>query len=317
MSLPRYEPMLATLWPAPFDDPDWIFEPKLDGFRTLLYWDGEDVLLRSRSGRDVTAVYPELAAFAGPSPIVLDGEIVVLDGEGVARFELMQQRTSVPVEGSSTLANFPARFVAFDVLYDDEDITALPIEDRVGRLAQLTLESPFNTSEVTPEQGIRLWGEIEDRGLEGMVAKRLGRPYASGRRSENWRKIPRVVRMRAVVGGFTPGQGGRASSFGSLLLGLNSPSGLRWVGAVGTGFSDSDLTAIRNALGEMESTSCPFVAHPELPRQATWVDPQLVAMVGYKEWTAHGKVRAPRFVGFTGDDPESVTWDSEGPKSEH
>ncbi|MDH3426134.1 MAG: non-homologous end-joining DNA ligase [Acidimicrobiia bacterium] len=317
MSLPKYEPMLATLWPQAFDDPEWLFELKLDGFRTLLYWDGHAVELRSRSGRDVTALYPELAIFSAESPLVVDGEIVVLDAEGASRFELMQQRTSVPAQGSSVLVEFPVRFVAFDLLYRGEDITALPTEDRVARLAQLAMTDPFEKSEVTPELGTRVWSEVERKGLEGIVAKRLGRPYTSGRRSDSWRKIPRVARMRAVVGGYTPGQGGRASSFGSLLIGLNSPSGLRLVGAVGTGFSDRDLDAIRAAVDEMETSDCPFVSEPELPREAKWVHPQLVAMVGYKEWTSHGKVRAPRFIGFTGDDPDSVTWESEGPGSGH
>ena len=317
MTLPRYEPMLATVWHDAFDDPDWVFEPKLDGFRTLLYWDGQAVHLRSRSGRDIADLYPELTGFTASQPVVLDGEIVVLDENGIARFELIQRRTSVPVEGGSTLSDFPVRFVAFDLLYEGEDITSLPVEDRIQRLARLTMPEFFDRSEVTPEHGTRLWEEAEEKGLEGIVAKRLGRPYLSGKRSEHWRKIPRVVRMRAVVGGYTPGQGGRASSFGSLLVGLNSPTGLRWVGAVGTGFSDSDLTAIRTALDEMEATNCPFVAEPELPREAKWVHPQLVAMVGYKEWTSHGNLRAPRFIGFTGDDPDSVTWDSEGPTSGH
>jgi bifunctional non-homologous end joining protein LigD len=307
--------MLATPWEHPFSDPEWIFEEKVDGFRTLLYWDGREVELRSRSGRDVTRQYPELSAFSAQRSCVLDGEIVVRDAGGHPRFESMQQRTGVPgpLGSDEMLAEFPIDFIVFDLLYDGEELIHLPLEERRQRLDTFELPHRVEVSAVVAEDGLGLWSTVLEQGLEGMVAKRLGRPYLPGRRAEHWRKISHVRSMRGVVGGFTPGEGGRDRSFGALLVGLWTEAGLRWVGSVGTGFDDAALAAIREALDQMIRPDSPFTVGPELPREATWVEPQLVARVGYKEWTKVGRLRAPRFQGFTDDDPESVTWESEGP----
>jgi bifunctional non-homologous end joining protein LigD len=116
-----------------------------------------------------------------------------------------------------------------------------------------------------------------------------------------------------VVGGYLPGEGGRAGSFGSLLLGLHDLAGLRWIGSVGSGFSDAALAAIREALDAMTIGECPFVRDSELPRAAVWVEPQLVAVVQYKEFTGSGRLRGPSFKGFTDDDPAAITWQAEGP----
>lgn len=298
--------MLATLWPDPFTDDDWLFEEKVDGFRTLLYWDGTGVQLRSRSGRDTTVFYPELTDFSARRPCVLDGEAVVRDDTGVPRFELMQHRTGVPTPGA--LEEFPLEFVAFDLLYDDEDITGLPIEDRRRRLEGLV--SPFTLSSVS-DDGLTVWAAVLERGLEGMVAKRRRSLYSSGRRSEAWRKVPRVQRVKAVVGGFTVGEGGRAATFGSLQVGLWRDGALVWVGSVGTGFTDSMLVAIRQALDQQRSDTSPFHPNADLPQGTQWVEPRLVAMIGIKEWTSYDRMRAPRFLGFTDDDVDSITWQSE------
>ena len=158
-----------------------------------------------------------------------------------------------------------------------------------------------------------MWSFVEDNDLEGIVAKRLGSRYTSGVRSPDWRKIGFFKQLRAVVGGFTPGVGGRSGTFGALLLGLWDEDRLRWIGSVGSGFSDRSLAAIRTALDEMTMAECPFLPDGELPNRSTWVQPQLVSMVRYKQWTAAGRLRAPSFSGFTDDPVESVTWVSEGP----
>ncbi len=306
--------MLATPWPEPFSDQGWLFEQKLDGFRSLLYWDGKAIVLRSRRGNDVTASYPELGGLAPDRPCVIDGELVVLDASGRSSFELMQQRMGAPRK--DRIERFPVTFVAFDALYDDREIVGRPIEYRLERLDPLVADTSIGRCETVIGDGMGLWRSVIGRGQEGIVAKRLGTPYLPGKRSDHWRKISRVLRVRAVVGGFTPGHGARAGAFGSLLVGLRSHEGLRWIGSVGTGFGADALRAIRAALDEMRSDRCPFLSHPELPTESVWVEPQLVAMVGYKEWTSAGRLRAPRFVGFTDDDPLSVTWEAEGPRPE-
>ncbi|MDH3731149.1 MAG: ATP-dependent DNA ligase [Acidimicrobiia bacterium] len=308
MSLPRYQPMLATAWSQPFSDDDWVFEEKVDGFRTLLYWDGSRVELRSRSGRDVTHLYPELTAFSAGRPCVVDGEAVVRDTDGVPRFELMQHRTGVPSLGS-TLAEYPVEFVAFDVLFDGEDITGKGLEERRSHLDPVA--DILTVSNIVEEDGEGLWRRVEELGLEGMMAKRKGSAYVPGRRVETWRKIARTLSIRTVVGGFTVGDGGRAETFGSLQVGLWRGDALQWVGSVGTGFSDSVLVAIRAALDQQVTEVSPFHPEADLPKGVRWVEPTLVAMVGIKEWTRHNRMRAPRFLGFTDDEPTTVTWESE------
>jgi bifunctional non-homologous end joining protein LigD len=302
--------MLATLWRQPFSDDGWLFEEKVDGFRTLLYWDGSALELRSRSGRDVTAQYPELATFEAPWPCVVDGEAVVRDSAGVPRFELMQQRTGI-APATTTVESYPVEFVAFDLLFADGPVTEQPIEERRRLLAELG--DVVAIPELVAGAGEDVWRRVVADGLEGMMAKRVGSRYAPGVRSDNWRKVPRVESVRAVVGGFTRGEGGRVGSFGSLQVGQWDGPLLRWVGSVGTGFTDAMLGAIREALDQQVADASPFHPHPEMPAGVVWVEPQLVAMIGIKEWTASGRLRAPRFQGFTDDDPGSITWEVEGP----
>ncbi len=144
------------------------------------------------------------------------------------------------------------------------------------------------------------------------MAKRIGSRYRPGVRSPDWRKISVVNRVRAVVGGFTPGEGGRSSTFGSLLLGLFDGARLRYIGRVGTGFDARALRAVRDALAELEAPVSPFSDPVD---EAVWVYPGLVARVAYKNWTRAGRLRAPVFEGFEIADPEAVTWDTEGPQA--
>ena len=304
--------MLATKWRTPFSDPEWSFELKFDGVRTLLYWDGSHVELRSRSDRDVTATYPELKTFQTERPCVIDGEIVAFDDDGRPSFQRLQSRMNL-LRGDDR--QVPSSFVAFDLLADGHDITSEPLQDRRARLASFGLSGLFAAAEVIEADGEALWSFVEARGIEGMVAKRLGSIYLPGARSADWRKVARVERIRAVVGGYTIGDGGRSRTFGSLLVGLWTDDGLRWCGAVGTGFSDSDLRRIRVALDEMTVELCPFIANPDIPLPSVWVEPQLVASIEIKEWTDVGRLRAPVFKGFTGDDPDVATWSAEGPES--
>lgn len=296
--IPRYQPMLATAWPGPFSDPDWAFEPKWDGYRLNLTFDGTSATLRSRRGNDVTGRYRDLANVRFDRPLVLDGEVVVLDENGAPSFELLQRGGAV-----GTL-----RFAAFDVLYDGAgSIVEQPWEERRARLETLEVGSPVTVSPVVREDGPGLWRSIVERDLEGMVAKRLSSPYRPGTRSPDWRKMHHIHSTKAVVGGFTPGEGGRAASFGGLLVGHWDGERLRWAGSVGTGFSDSDLRAIRATLGELERRDSPFHEDPQLPRGARWVEPALVAVVGFRNWTEAGRLRHPRFLGFADTPVEDVT----------
>lgn len=303
--------MLATRWAEPFDDPAWWFEVKWDGYRVIISKTGEELRARSRRGLDLTAPFPELLRLPIPEGVVVDGEIVAFDEEGRPSFSLLQRRTGFG--GADTKARVGVNLVVFDVLFTDEDVTGLPYEDRRRVLAGLALEAPILVPDPTPTHGIGLFDAVRAEGMEGIVAKRAGSTYQPGRRSGDWRKITVRRRVRAVVGGYLPGEGGRRATFGSVLVGLYTPDGLRWVGAVGSGFDESSLAAFRDALAQLERPTSPFVNEVVVDADPVWVEPGIVISVEYKDWTLDGHLRAPVYRGVEIADPETVTWEEEGP----
>ncbi len=310
--LPIYEPMLATRWPAAFSDPAWAFEVKWDGVRAIAAWDGVGLDLRSRTGRAIGKTYPDLGHLAGLPPCVLDGEIVAFDEEGRPSFGRLQTRMNLRTAAGSEVET-PVSFMAFDLLYWEVPLVDQPWRSRRDQLSQLELPLPYLIPEPVIGDGEALWAGVADQRLEGMVGKRLDSAYRPGTRSADWRKIARVDQVRAVVGGYLPGEGSRASTFGSLLLGLIDEDGLRYIGSVGTGFSGATLRAIRAALDESETEEPAFRDGADIPARAVFVEPSLIALVEFKEWTRAGKLRAPSFKGFTDDDWQAITWGAEGP----
>jgi bifunctional non-homologous end joining protein LigD len=296
--------MLAVPWQTPFVDNDWLFELKWDGVRCLLSTDHTGVSLRSRAGNDMTARYPQVGQARFPPGLVLDGEMVAFGDDGLPSFELLQAAGGRSVEIS---------FVVFDLLHAGEPLIAEPLHARLARLDGLELPPNCTIADRFEGDPTALWKFVIQRDLEGIVAKRLSSVYRPGVRSADWRKVSNWQQVRAVVGGFTPGTGGRGASFGALLLGLWLGQELRFIGSVGTGFDDAALHAIRNALDEMTILQSPFREAEEIPA-ATWVDPQLVAVVRFKQWTAAGKLRAPSFKGFSDLPGGEATWLREGPR---
>jgi bifunctional non-homologous end joining protein LigD len=291
--------MLATPWERPFDDPQWWFEVKWDGFRTIAYLGPTGTELRSRRGNDLGPRFPEVAAMSTDQPMVLDGEIVTLDDRGVPSFHLLGAR--------------PAHFVAFDLLYLDGDQTTRPLEERRELLASLPLPAPAVGSEMVAGDGEALFAAVVERGMEGIVAKRAGSTYQPGHRSPDWRKIAHRRRSRAVVGGFLSGEGNRVATFGSLLVGLWAPDGLRFVGAVGSGFNDRDLKALSDRLGGLARDTSPFVNPIDVPGRKHYVDPVLVVEIEYREWTPYQRLRAPVFKGMSEITAKEASWEAEGP----
>jgi len=316
VSLPRYEPMLATRWARSFDDDGWLFEVKWDGVRVVASVESGGVTLRSRRGIDVSRTYPELAGMRFEVETVLDGELVAFDDEGLPSFGRLQQRINLTGESrvvEASRAN-PVGYIVFDLLFHGVELIQSPLEDRLARLDALDLPPGVVRSEWVRGEGTALFAQVRSRGLEGVVAKRLGSLYRPGVRSPDWRKVPAVQRLRAVVGGFLPGEGGRARTFGSLLLGLYVGDRLRWIGAVGTGFDNRALAAVREALTDLETDHSPFQPDAEMPRMARWVVPSLVAEVEFKQWTKAGRLRAPSLKAFSLEPPEELTWEAEGPE---
>jgi bifunctional non-homologous end joining protein LigD len=306
---PAFAPMLATGGFEPFDRKGWWFEPKFDGVRALAYLDGEQIRLISRTGRDQSASYPELARIyrnIKATNGVLDGEVVATDDEGKTSFELLQQRMNLssPADIEKARRKIPVEMVAFDLLWlDGEDFTRRPLSERREKLQEVVHEGKgLRLIYTVPDEGIKFFQAAKEIGLEGIIAKRASSRYAPGKRTDDWRKIKILTQQDCVILGWTPGQRGRSSSFGALLVGAFVDGKLTWIGQVGTGFTDRMLQDFMDRLKAVESEHPP-VADPELAKVkgARWVRPELVCVVEYLQMTVAGKLRAPSFKGLRPD----------------
>jgi bifunctional non-homologous end joining protein LigD len=306
---PMFTPMLAEGGHRAFDDDAWRFEPKLDGIRTLAYIATDGTRLISRTGRDQTAIYPELdnlARFVNALHAVIDGEIVAADERGRPSFERLQQRMnlSAPKDVEKARRKVPVVLFGFDLLWlDGRDLTREPVEERRRVLEDIvTVTGPMALTFVVDGEGTSFFDSAKQLGFEGIVAKRLGSPYVPGRRTKDWRKIKAVNQQDCLVLGWTPGTGSRGATFGALLLGAYRDGELTWIGQVGTGFADGVLRDLLKRLAELEQPEPP-IADPELAavKGARWVRPELVCEVEYLEMTRVGTLRAPSFKGLRPD----------------
>jgi bifunctional non-homologous end joining protein LigD len=307
-------PMLATLAAKPPEGPGWAWELKWDGIRALaLVRDGE-LRLWTRNANEVTPRYPELAPLGGAldgHDAFLDGEIVTFDDQGRPSFGRLQRRMHVQAEPeiARLAVEVPVVYIVFDLLWLDGHLTtALPYEDR--RRLLTTLVPDGATWRVPAHElgdGLATIEVSHQFSLEGVVAKRVDSTYEPGRRTGAWVKVKHLMRQELVVGGWIPGQGARASTFGALLLGYYDDSGaLRYAGRVGTGFTEATLDDLRSALASIARETTPFADPLEsraAEHEAHFVEPELVAEVRFTEWTEHGRIRHPAFLGLREDKP--------------
>ena len=293
----RYQPMLASLAADLPRGGDWVFEPKWDGYRALAYVRETEVELKSRRDNDLTKRFAAVAralprALRTPS-CVLDGEVCALDEQGRSSFSLMQQ-------GLGRLV-----YYVFDVLeIDGVPVLDRPLSERRGLLDGL-LDRRSQTVRMTGEfdDGDALLEAAREQGLEGVMAKRTSCPYEQ-RRSRNWVKVKVRPEQEFVVVGYTKGQG-RRTRLGALVVAVNEAGGLRWVGNVGTGFTDKTLDELLGRLRPLERRDSPLAEVPKMPRvkkaDIVWVEPEIVVEVQFAEWTHDGHLRAPAFLGFRDD----------------
>lgn len=313
------EPMQATLTEAPFDSPDWFFEPKMDGVRAIVFINGDSVRIISRSGLDATRQYPTIVGEMAEQTerrLMLDGEIVALNEKGVPSFQTIQQRLNLQRDSDirKMEEQIPVYFYAFDILYvGGYDLRRAPLSDRKALLKQLLVPTDHvHLLEHFEEDGVAAYEGAISAGLEGVMAKKRDSVYESGRRSKAWLKVKGTSEDEFVVGGYTAGTGGRAKTFGSLLVGQYDDEGrLVYAGNVGTGFDEKTLVLLLKRLDSLKTVASPFdVMTPGTSRfgrpkdvPIIWVKPELVARVKFAEWTNDGHLRAPSYLGLRGDKP--------------
>jgi bifunctional non-homologous end joining protein LigD len=329
----RLTPMLATAGtlPGPAEDAQWAFETKWDGARVLTFVEGGTVRLRSRNDLDVTVSYPELAglgAALGRRRVVLDGEVVAFGTDGRPSFARLQKRMHVSRAGDAQRLSGtdPIRYLAFDLLSLDGEVTlALPYAERRRLLEGLELDGAgWQCPPYFAGNGPSVLRASQELRLEGVVAKRLSSTYRPGRRSPDWRKIKNIRAQEVVVLGWQPGNGRRAGTIGSILVGVPGDPGvpgvpgdpteagsaepasgaeLRYAGKVGTGFTQAALAALHRQLQPLARRTAALSTPPPAAETANahWVEPVLVGEVAFGEWTPDGRLRHPVWRGLRPD----------------
>jgi len=306
--------MLAATADGPFDSPDHLFEVKWDGVRTLAFCEAGNTRLFSRTGRDVTRQYPEFADLYSRLKVqnaVFDGEIVALEA-GRPSFERLQRRINLGKETDIRrgVETVPLDLVVFDVVFArDEWMVSDPLQGRLEQLDEcLDFGDRVIKSQAVGSSGLALFRAAGERGLEGIVAKRLGSHYLPGRRSRDWLKIKIAHRIDCVIGGWTPGRGSRGS-LGAVLVGVWSGEDFNYIGSVGSGFDGTSLATVYSALSQIEIAESPFSNQVDL-KGVHWARPELVCEVEYRELTAASRLRAPAFKGLRFDKrPDDCTAD--------
>jgi bifunctional non-homologous end joining protein LigD len=296
-------PMLPTAVEQPFDSPEWLFETKWDGVRAICVVTRRDVKASSRTGQELTRAFPELLELRHAFhmlPIVLDGEIVSLDRKGRSSFQRLQPRINRLRASESEPVKI--KFMAFDVLsMGVHDVRKQPLEVRKDLLKKAIVSGSslvaFSTHVVG--KGVRLFQKARSQGIEGIIAKRRGSQYHSGRTRE-WLKIKVTNSQEFVICGWTEPRGGR-SYFGAILLGLYDHGELVYTGHAGTGFDENALAALSAKMAPLEIKRSPFRIVPAANAPIHWVRPKLVAEVKFGEWTHDGVLRQPVYLGLRVD----------------
>ena len=300
----RLPPMLATLTERPFSDPDWYFEPKLDGYRLIASVNSGQVRLQSRNFQDYTGQFPAVAAEMAAQPVnmaIFDGEIVALDEQGRPCFQCLQHNIKKnPGNSGSVMLNY----YVFDLLYlNGYDLTEVPQSSRIKYLDKIMTTGPTVKAVRRFEgDGHEIFTASVKSGFEGVIAKNKHAIYHPGKRSTDWLKVKAVLTDEFVIIGYTPGHGSRDGSFGSLVLGQYDLNGhLVYSGNAGTGFNETLLNDLMIKLENQTIKEAPSDLQLPLPAAITWVKPELVAEVKFAERTQGGLLRAPVFLRLRDD----------------
>lgn len=304
------KPMLARRAEEPFDSKDFIYELKWDGTRCIAYIENGVIRLQNRRLIDITYRYPEFEGIPGSiraSNVILDGEIVVLQ-EGIPDFKRLQSREQTDDTHRIAILSrlSPALFVVFDLLFlEDGTYFDRPLEKRRKSLEGIIEKSDFIILSEGFDQGTALFKEAVRRGFEGIMAKEIHSTYQPGIRSPSWLKIKKSLDLDAIVCGWLESE---KRGFSSLILGLYSGNRLIHIGQVGTGFTDEEMKVIKAQLKKLRTSTPPLDIDIPAKERIRWVRPQMVVRVSAMQWTSHGRLRAPVFIGIRPDkSPEECT----------
>ena len=304
------DPQLATLTDKRFSDENRIYERKLDGERCLAYVHSGQATLYSRNQKVLNTQYPEILkalAKAAQYDLVIDGEIVAFENE-ISSFSKLQSRMHVSSEKEALQSDVKVFYYIFDILYlDGYDLTRVNQRARKSLLKDaLDYEDPLKFLPHRNKDGEEYFKEACRKGWEGIIAKDASAPYAHSR-SRNWLKFKCVERQEMVIGGYTELEGERVG-FGALLLGFYEDGALQYAGKVGTGFDDQTLKDLKKRMSGIEIDHPAFDKEDDLPRKDVhWTKPELVAQIGFEEWTRNDRLRQPRYLGLRDDkDPKDV-----------
>jgi bifunctional non-homologous end joining protein LigD len=309
---------LAELQEKPFSHPNWVFEIKWDGVRAIAEIKDGKTRLWARSGRDVTGEYPELKDLAVNFRVtnaLVDGEIVTLDEDGRSNFHKLQNRLGVQNPSQQLMQSVPLDYYAFDLMYADGfDLRKAPLVERKELLRKiLASDQRVHYSEHIEEKGEALFEAARAKGLEGIIAKIKDSTY-SGTRTSSWVKLKIVNEVDTVIAGYTEGRGSR-KYFGALVLGLYDDGELKFIGSVGTGFTEGKQKAIFETMKELGTSQSPFKAVPGLREKVDWIKPELAARVKYANWTNDDHLRAPVFLSLRNDRaPQDCTFEDAKPQ---
>lgn len=298
-------PMLATLTDTLPSQGKWVYEPKLDGVRALIYVSGGSVRIFSRNRKPLNDAYPELVEALGPAvrgDAVLDGEIVAFDSErGITSFARLQQRMQLRDPVRARRSQVPIHLYLFDCLfYEGVELIGLPLLDRKSVLRDVVwYDDPIRFTPYRTNGSAAMLREACEQGAEGIIAKRADSRYVSVR-STDWLKLKCVRQQEFVIGGYTAPQGAR-ERLGALLVGYYDGKSLRYAGKVGTGYDRRTLEYLHQRLVPLHRPTSPFAEGPTPAGDIQWVNPKLVGQVGFSEWTSAGLLRHPRFLGLRED----------------
>ena len=287
------KPMLAQIREDPFDDIDWIFEIKWDGYRAVAEVRNGKVRLYSRNGLSFLGLYPAVvqALEKIPEDAVLDGEIVVLNEKGQPDFQKLQQYDHNP--------SLRIQYYVFDCLaYKGKSITHLPLIER-KQIAQKVVGNSklIRYSDHVSGSGLTFFDKVTEMDVEGMIAKRASSIYVPGKRSRDWLKIKNHNTQEAVIAGYTAPRGSR-EYFGALILGIYEGSRLKYIGHTGTGFTSAILKDVYEKIHPMKRSTSPFAEKVSVNAPVTWVEPKTVCNIKFTEITEEGILRHPVFLGL-------------------